>query len=162
MICLSLRPARETLQSLLLLRPALCPLFSPAQRPGTRGEQIDLLRGPYWQFFCCLGQCQALALHAWLGVRCWPDNKRSWSIWSDAVIVDKPCLVFAFIIYHPNIRLHCHRCVSSWGNPVFLFYNLCLHDCKVVDLLQFWITTCNTLINLIFQVVKATGYLCRQ
>lgn len=67
MICLSLHPIRETLPSLLLPPAALCPLFNSAERPGTRGEQIDLLRGPYWQCLCCCSQCQALALHAgWL------------------------------------------------------------------------------------------------
>lgn len=74
MICLSLHPIREILPSLLLPPAALCPLFNSAERPGTRGEQIDLLRGPYWQCLCCCGQCQALALHAWLAVRCWHDN----------------------------------------------------------------------------------------
>lgn len=36
-ICLSLHPAKETLRSLPLLRPALCPLVNPAERPGSGG-----------------------------------------------------------------------------------------------------------------------------
>lgn len=98
-ICLSLHPVRETLQSLLLLRPALCPLFNPVKKACKRGEQIDLLRGPYWQCFCCCGQCQALALHVWLGVSCWHHNKRYPGICPDAVFVDKPCHVFAYSSY---------------------------------------------------------------
>lgn len=39
-ICLSLHPVRETLPSLLPLQPALCPLFNPAERPGTRGSKL--------------------------------------------------------------------------------------------------------------------------
>lgn len=98
-ICLSLHPVRETLPSLLLQRPALCPQFNPAEKPGNGGEQIDLLGGPHWQCFCCCGQCHALALHAWLGVRCWHRNKRRPGIWSDAVFVDKTRLVFAYSSY---------------------------------------------------------------
>lgn len=36
-ICLSLHPVKETLRSLPLLRPALCPLVNPAERPGSGG-----------------------------------------------------------------------------------------------------------------------------
>jgi len=110
-ICLSLHPIRKTLPSLLLLQGALCPLFNPAERPGTRGEQIDLLRGPYWQCFCCCGQSQTLALHAWLDVRCWHNNKCcrhlvrccfSWQTW-------------------PRVCFFSSTCVTLWAHPVFIF-----------------------------------------
>lgn len=67
MICLSLHPIRETLPSLLLPPAALCPLFNSAERPGTRGEQIDLLRGPYWQCLCCCANVKLLlSMRGWL------------------------------------------------------------------------------------------------
>lgn len=103
MICLSLHPIRETLPSLLLPPAALCPLFNSAERPGTRGEQIDLLRGPYWQCLCCCGQCQALALHAWLAVRCWHDNT---PFDQKLFLLTKPRLTFA-------------------GSSAFTFLSLC-------------------------------------
>lgn len=37
---MSLHPVRETLPSLLLLQPVLCPLFNPAERPGNGGSKL--------------------------------------------------------------------------------------------------------------------------
>lgn len=44
-ICLSLHPFKETLRSLPLLRPAVCPPVNPAERPGSGGGAKRSPRG---------------------------------------------------------------------------------------------------------------------
>lgn len=111
MICLSLHPVRETLPGLLLLRPALCPLFNPAERPGNGGSKLISSGVRTDNAFVAVANVKLLlSTLGWVSGAGTTTNAVR-GIWSDAVLVYKPRRVFAYSSYlspkHINPQMRC-------------------------------------------------------
>ncbi len=132
MICLSLHPIRETLPSLLLLRPTLCPLFNPAERPGNRGSKLISSGVRTHNAFVAVANVKLLlSMRGWVsGAGTTTDAVQAFGQMLFLLINHILCLL-VLLISHQNMWIHCHRCVAFSVIQAFF-----CHNCEVIKSIQ--------------------------
>lgn len=103
-ICLSLHPVRETLQSLLLLRPALCPLFNPVERPGSGGSKLISSGVRTDNAFVAVANVKLLlSMCGWVSAAGTTTNAIQAFVQMLFLLINRVLCLLILLIYHQNI-----------------------------------------------------------